>query len=212
MSSSSSSTTSFDVFDRESRRVRRHRRRHGRSQRHHSSKQPLTPSSETTQILLAMSGLKSATDAVASHVLELERQEGGTSGVTPLTTRAEEPAISLFPEMDDPLSSEMEESREWRPQHGHRDTPDDRLPLDRASSASSSRMANQEMGLRDDPLPSVDREGLRYSDTLKAVYTFNRAIVPQAPAVDDVFGVSSWPCAMRPQKRSGTLLCLGQGC
>ena len=75
--------------------------------------------------------------------------------------------------MDDPLSSEIEDSREWRPQHGDRDTPDERLPLDRASSASTSRTANQEMGLHDDPLPSGDGEGRRYSDTLKAVYSFN---------------------------------------
>ena len=193
MSSGSSSATSFDEFDRESRHDRRHRRRHGRSRRHHSSTQPLTPSSETTQILLAIAGLKSATNAVASRVLGLEQREGGTSGVTPVvpppvSPRAEEPAISLLPEMDDPLSSEIEDSREWRPQHGDHDTPDERLPLDRASSASSSRMANQVMGLRDDPLPSGDGEGRRYSDTLKAVYSFNPAIVPQAPAVDNVFG------------------------
>ena len=60
MSSGSSSATSYDEFDRES---QRDRRRHGRSRRHHSSAQPLTESSETTQILLAISGLKSATDA-----------------------------------------------------------------------------------------------------------------------------------------------------
>ena len=70
MSSGSSSATSFD---RESRRDWRHRRRHGRSRRHHSSTQPLTPSSETTQILLAIAGLKSATNAVASRVLGAAR-------------------------------------------------------------------------------------------------------------------------------------------
>ena len=70
---------------------------------------------------------------MASRVLGLERREGGTSGVTPvvsspLTPRVEEPAISLFPEMDDrdPLSLEMEESREWRPQHLDRDSADER--------------------------------------------------------------------------------------
>ena len=45
------------------------------------------------------------------------------------------------------------------------------------------------MGLRDDSLPSErDMEGHRYSDTLKDVYSFNPAIVRQAPAVDNVFG------------------------
>ena len=195
MSSGSSSATSYDEFDRESRRERRHRRRHGRSWRHHSSAQPLSPGSETAHILLAISGLKSAMDAVASRVLGLERREGGTSGVTPvvpspLTRCAEEPAISLVPEMDDPLSSEMEESREWRPQHVDRDSADERLPLDRASSASTGCTAIHEMGLHDDPLPSGDMEGRRYSDTLKDVYTFNPAIVRQAPAVDNVFGGS----------------------
>ena len=82
----------------------------------------------------------------------------------------------------------MEESSEWRPQHLDCDSPGERLPLDRASSASTGRTANQEMGLRDDPLPSGDMEGRRCSDTLKDVYSFNPAIVRQAPAVDNVFG------------------------
>ena len=118
----------------------------------------------------------------------------GTSGVTPVVPSplppcAEEPAISLLPEMEDPLSSEMEESREWRPQHVDRDSADETMPLDRASSASTGRTASHGMGLRDDSLPSErDMEGRRYSDTLKDVYSFNPAIVRQAPAVDNVFG------------------------
>ena len=32
----------------------------------------------------------------------------------------------------------------------------------------------------------IEMEGRRYSDTLKAVYSFNPAIVPQVPAVDNV--------------------------
>ena len=196
MSSGSSSATSYDEFDRESRHDRRRhgRSRHGRSRRQHSSAQPLTPGSETAQILLAISGLKSTTDAVATRVFGLERREVGTSGVTPVVPSplppcAEEPAISLLPEMEDPLSSEMEESREWRPQHVDRDSADETMPLDRASSASTGRTASHGMGLRDDSLPSErDMEGRRYSDTLKDVYSFNPAIVRQAPAVDNVFG------------------------
>ena len=87
----------------------------------------------------------------------------------------------------------MEESREWRPQHLDHNTGTATVLARGCRSPGCRRRlpvttADQEMGLRDDLLPSGDMKGRRYSDTLKDVYSFNPAIVPQALAVDNVFG------------------------
>ena len=51
----------------------------------------------------------------------------GAEGRSLLYLQGEESDISLLPEMEDPRSSEVEESRDCRPKHGERDGLDERL-------------------------------------------------------------------------------------
>ena len=54
--------------------------------------------------------------------------------------------------------SSEEGSRDWRPQHGDRDSLPEVLPCDRESSVATSRPAAQESVGRDGALPSGDPE------------------------------------------------------
>ena len=121
---------------------------------------------------------------------------GGCYALCPFSPspRLEEQYIFLRPSRDDLLSSEEEVSRDWRPQHGDRDSLPEVLPCDRESSVTTYRPPAQESVFRDEALPSLQRYAAK-------------GILLQ------LHHYATWCASVQwPRRKIATRRCLGQVC
>ena len=138
----------------------------------------------------AIADVKRATDAVVARVDCLERGGAVSAAASPPPSVFEQD-ISLGPAQDDSLSSEEEEgSRGWRPRHGSEETHSEVVAAPGAHEpvTAASRSTPRDAESMDCGPPPGESDSHRYSDSIKAVFSFNPSITPQPLPVDDVFG------------------------